>query len=97
MTVPSVIADPGMTEIARQVCDEILGSGQTKRLERPSMGGEDFAFYTQHLPAAFLRVGSAGEGTCDLPLHNSGFDINEDVLPLGAQLLSNCAIRFLES
>ena len=93
--VPSVVADNDMTELVRSTCEEILGAGKVKPLLRPSMGGEDFAFYTQHLPASFIRVGSAGEGSCNLPLHNSGFDIDEDVLPIGAQILSNCAISYL--
>jgi len=96
LTVPSVVADKELTELVRRTCQTILGDDKAKPIELPSMGGEDFAFYTQHIPAAFFRVGSAGDGVCNLPLHNSGFDIDEAVLPVGAQILSNCAINYLD-
>ncbi len=95
LTVPSVVADKEMTELVRSTCKTILGEDKAKPIELASMGGEDFAFYTDHIPAAFFRVGSAGDGVCNLPLHNSGFDIDEAVLPVGAQILSNCAINYL--
>ena len=90
-----MIAAPSLPELMRATCCQVLGENKAKTIEKPSMGGEDFAFYTQHVPAAFVRVGSAGAGTSNLPLHNSGFDIDEAVLPVGAQILSSCAVNYL--
>mgnify|MGYP002149341303 CR=1 FL=1 len=35
-------------------------------------------------PGAYLRLGQGGEGSCFL--HNSRYDFNDEVLPLGAAL-----------
>lgn len=93
--VPSIFADQDMTHLVRDTCVAILGEDHVHPILNPSMGAEDFAFYTLQLPAAFVRVGCAGKHTGHLPLHNSGFDIDEGVLPIGAQILSNCAINYL--
>ena len=53
----------------------------------PSMGGEDFAFMLQAKPGAYMRI---GQGQPELgrshPLHNSRYDFNDAILPLGAAL-----------
>ena len=53
----------------------------------PSMGAEDFSFMLQVKPGAYLRLGQGAEngvGSCFL--HNSRYDFNDEVLPLGAAL-----------
>jgi hippurate hydrolase len=53
----------------------------------PSMGAEDFSFMLQAKPGAYLRVGQgAPDGPGPHPLHNSRYDFNDDILPLGAAL-----------
>ena len=50
----------------------------------PSMGAEDFSFMLQIKPGAYLRIGQGGEGSCFL--HNSRYDFNDEILPLGSAL-----------
>ena len=53
----------------------------------PSMGAEDFSFMLQVKPGAYMRIGQGeenGVGSCFL--HNSRYDFNDDILPLGAAL-----------
>ena len=45
-------------------------------------GAADFAFMSQVKPGAYLRIGQGGHGSC--MLHNSRYDFNDDILPLGA-------------
>ena len=49
---------------------------------RPSMGGEDFAYYLEKVPGSFFRLGCRNEekGIVN-PFHSSRFDIDEEVLP----------------
>jgi amidohydrolase len=50
------------------------------------MGGEDFAFYSQQMPACFYRLGVQNpNGT---GLHTPTFDINEDALETGTGLMA---------
>ena len=57
----------------------------------PSMGAEDFSFMLQTRPGAYLRLGQGGEGGCFL--HNSRYDFNDEVLPLGAAMFASLAER----
>jgi amidohydrolase len=57
-----------------------------------SMAGEDFAYFLQQKPGAFIFLGSAKDEKA-FPHHHPRFDIDESVLPSGTQLL----IRIAES
>ncbi|MCY0879451.1 MAG: amidohydrolase [Firmicutes bacterium] len=53
---------------------------------QPSMGGEDFAYYLQQRPGAFLFLGAKpGHGTA-FPHHSPHFVIDERALPLGVEV-----------
>jgi hypothetical protein len=50
-------------------------------VKAPNMGGEDFAYYLEKLPGAFMFLSSSNpaKGT-DVSHHNPKFDVDEDVL-----------------
>lgn len=48
------------------------------------MGAEDFSFMLQKKPGAYLRIGQDAKGGAFL--HNSRYDFNDEILPLGAAL-----------
>ncbi|MFO0838538.1 MAG: amidohydrolase [Phycisphaerae bacterium] len=56
-------------------------------------GGEDFAYYGAHAPAAFVFLGAAKPGAPTFPHHHPRFDIDEDMLPVGAALLAQFALN----
>ena len=95
LIVPSMIANKQLTDFVRHIGADVLGENQVEEIPKPSMGGEDFAFYSQQLPAAFIRLGCHGSGIGNLPLHNSGFDIDERVLEVGVNMMANSAISYL--
>jgi len=59
----------------------------------PVMGGEDFAYYLQKVPGAFIFMGS-GDGMHH-PHHHPGFDLDERALEPAAALLAALAVSFL--
>ena len=72
---------------AADVAQKLVGHEHVDRAMDPSMGAEDFSFMLQVKPGAYLRLGQgleSGMGGCYL--HNSRYDFNDDVLPLGAAL-----------
>ena len=81
-------------DLCRVSGENILGSGKVRVLDKPSMGGEDFAEYVQQVPGCFLYIGT-GNGRCVYPWHHERFDIDEAVLPRGAELLAGIAQRYL--
>jgi amidohydrolase len=72
------------------VAEELVGAGNVIRDLDPSMGAEDFAFMLQKRPGAYFRIGQGGaESGCFL--HNSRYDFNDDILPLGSALFVRLA------
>ena len=78
---------------AADVAAALVGEQHVVRALPPSMGAEDFSFMLQVRPGAYLRLGQGGEGSCFL--HNSRYDFNDDVLPLGAALFASLVERSL--
>jgi hippurate hydrolase len=84
---PATINSRDEARFAADVAQRLLGHEHVDRTLEPSMGAEDFAFMLQVKPGAYLRLGQGtehGVGSCFL--HNSRYDFNDDVLPLGAAL-----------
>ncbi|GAB6050373.1 M20 aminoacylase family protein [Hydrogenophilus islandicus] len=80
---PPTINHPGCAEQAAQVAAALVGEAQIARDLPPSMGAEDFAYFLEKRPGAYLWIGNGpGEGGC--VLHNSRYDFNDAILPLGA-------------
>ena len=56
----------------------------------PAMTGEDFAWYLERRPGAFVWIGNGpGEGGCEL--HNSNYDFNDAILPAASGYLASVA------
>ena len=74
-----------------------LGAGLPLRRDLlPAMTGEDFAWYLQQRPGAFVWIGNGpGEGGCDL--HNANYDFNDSILPAAAGWLAGVARQALRS
>jgi hippurate hydrolase len=69
------------------VAQSLVGAEKLVRDMEPSMGAEDFSFMLQAKPGAYLRLGqSAGAGPTSCALHNSRYDFNDEVLPLGSAM-----------
>ena len=90
-TYPATINTEREAHFAADVAAGLVGEGNVVRQLPPSMGAEDFSFMLQVKPGAYLRLGQGGEGSCFL--HNSRYDFNDDVLPLGAALFASLVER----
>ena len=56
------------------------------------MGSEDFSFMLQTKPGAYFRLGQGGADS-GCVLHNSHFDFNDAVIPLGSAMFCALAER----
>jgi amidohydrolase len=91
---PTVNND-AMTRLMGQAAAEVVGRDKVVTGVR-TMGGEDMSFFLAQVPGAFAFVGSAPAGAKGAPHHSSHFDIEEESLVIGAELLTQTAVRFLE-
>ena len=81
---PATINTLPEAEFASNVAASLVGEARVMRNMPPSMGGEDFSFMLQAKPGAYMRLGQGGRDGCYL--HNSRYDFNDDILPLGSAL-----------
>ncbi|HEY3179622.1 MAG TPA: M20 aminoacylase family protein [Casimicrobiaceae bacterium] len=89
---PATVNHDAEAAFAMRVAETLVGPENVARNLDPSMGSEDFAFMLQARPGAFARLGQGGaESGCFL--HNSTYDFNDAVIPLGAGFLASLAER----
>jgi hippurate hydrolase len=81
---PATINTRREAMFAADVAESLVGAEHVIRDMDPSMGAEDFSFMLQVKPGAYMRIGQGGEGSC--MLHNSRYDFNDEILPLGSAL-----------
>jgi hippurate hydrolase len=89
---PATVNSEAETELAADVLAEIVGEANVRRDALPSMGAEDFSFMLQKRPGSYVWIGN-GEGGASL--HNSSYDFNDEVLPLGASYWARLVERVL--
>jgi hippurate hydrolase len=84
---PATVNTVPEAHFAADVAARLVGEEHVVRHMTPSMGGEDFAFMLQVKPGAYMRIGQGqpAQGRSH-PLHNSRYDFNDAILPLGAAL-----------
>ena len=89
---PATINTAAEARFAGDVAVSLLGAGHVVRDLEPSMGAEDFSFMLQAKPGAYLRIGQGAENGvgCNF-LHNTQYDFNDDILPLGSALHASLA------
>ena len=89
---PATINSAAEAHFAADVATSLLGREHVVRDLEPSMGAEDFSFMLQVRPGAYLRIGQGAENGvgCNF-LHNSRYDFNDEILPLGAALHASLA------
>ncbi len=92
---PPTINDAGAWKLAQQVAAKMLGESQVLEIE-PTMGGEDFAYYTEQVPGCFVGLGvrNEAEGAVFGP-HHPRFKVDEDALATGVALHVGYALATL--
>jgi amidohydrolase len=92
---PVLYNNEALTARARKYAVEYLGNENVVDLEI-WMAAEDFAFYTQHRPSCFYRLGTRNESRgITSSVHTPTFDIDEDALKTGMGLMSWMAVKEL--
>lgn len=90
---PSLINDEKLTSKTRQMMETYLGKENVIDLDM-RMTSEDFAYYSQEIPAVFYRLGTGNKARgITSPVHTPTFDIDEIALETGMGLLAWLAVQ----
>jgi amidohydrolase len=95
---PILINHPKATDLARGTIARLFGKKAIFEIERPVMGGEDFAYFLQKVPGSFLRLGirNPKKGAV-YPWHHPQFTVDEDTIKIGSAVLAGIAFDFLSN
>ncbi len=82
------INDPAATAAALASAREVFGEARVAEAAAPHTASEDFARFLAQEPGCFAFIGN---GEASRPLHNPGYDFNDDALPDGTRFLVRIA------
>ena len=94
---PALVNHERDAALIKKTAVSLFGEEDVVEVKNPAMPAEDFSFYLKEKEGAFVWLGTAQEGRTPWPLHNSRFDVDEDVLWRGAALLAQTAIDYLNA
>ncbi len=86
-----LVNDDSLSDAYLEAAADIVGAENISDQAQPATGSEDFADMLKVVPGAYCRVGHAGT----LPLHNPGFVLDPEVLPIGASIMARVVERRL--
>ncbi|RAU83829.1 M20 metallopeptidase family protein [Pontibacter arcticus] len=94
---PFLQNDPGLTGRAKAAAEVYLGTDNVVNLDL-WMGAEDFAYYSQQVPACFYRLGTRNEARgITSSVHTPTFDIEEKALETSIGLMAWLAVQELQA
>lgn len=92
--VPPVVNEATSSAVLAAAATTVLGPEAAVGTEQSS-GGEDFAWYLEHVPGAMARLGVwPGHGPMK-DIHQPTFDLDERALPFGVRVLTHAALNAL--
>ncbi len=83
--------DASVAEFERIVREE-LPSQRLEHMDTPVMGGEDFAFYAERVPACFYILGMEDGRWPSANLHQPTYDFNDAAIPFGIEAMAMLAV-----
>jgi amidohydrolase len=86
---PPLTNSPDMTALAREAALRSVGEANVLPLKSANMGAEDFSYYLEKIPGAYVRFGGQVEGREGFPAHSSKFDFDEEALAVAAAYYYN--------
>lgn len=93
---PPVINHPEVAKVLAAAGREALGEQAVVEVA-PFMGGEDFSYYLEKVPGAFMFVGVANpDKGIVYPQHHPKYDIDENALAYGMETMVRAALKLLK-
>jgi len=91
------VNDPAMCRHAREAAVSVVGAERVRSDVR-TMGGEDFSAFLERVPGVFIAVGSRNEARGLVwDHHHPRFDVDEECLRIGAEVLLRTTLGYLAS
>lgn len=94
---PPCVNDPAMTELVHEAAVASVGENKVDSGEEVlTAGSDDMSFFLNTVPGCYFIVGAHNEEKgAKYPHHHPRFNIDEDALPIGVEVLTRAALDFL--
>ncbi|WP_078550745.1 M20 family metallopeptidase [Litchfieldia alkalitelluris] len=94
---PAVVNHKDETLFLTEVAEKVPGVTLIEESD-PQMGGEDFAYYLQHVKGTFFFTGAKPEGVDNpYPHHHPKFDFNEKAMLVASKTLGSAVLHYIKS
>lgn len=91
---PPLINHAEPCRLAAKAAGSFLEKSSIVSPAEKAMFGEDFAYYLEKIPGAFLQLGCRNESkNCIFPLHHPQFNLDEECLKVGVRLFAELAFQ----
>lgn len=84
-----LVNDADLSDAYLEAAADIVGAENISGTDDPATGSEDFADMLKVVPGAYCRVGHSGT----VGLHNPGFFLDPEILPVGASIMARIVER----
>ncbi|MFL6022083.1 MAG: M20/M25/M40 family metallo-hydrolase, partial [Marmoricola sp.] len=92
--VPPVINDHAATGVLGEAIRRVVGDEGLQPTTQ-SLGGEDFAWYLEHVPGAMARLGTRTPGGATYDLHQGNLRVDDRAVTIAAKVLAVAALETL--
>jgi amidohydrolase len=95
---PPTTNDPAMADHVGRVARQVVGPDRFILVARPSLGGEDFAYYLQKVPGCFFLIGVEPLDQQSYPgLHSDRYDFTDAALAVGMRMFLSLVTSYRPS
>ena len=92
---PPTVNDPVMADYVARIAKQTLGPDRYFPVPRPSMGGEDFAYYLQKVPGCFFLIGvEPADRDSYPPLHSDRYDFTDAAIAVGMRMFIELVVNY---
>lgn len=95
MCYSPTVNDPRQFETVRDAITQVVGPEHLVIPEHSALGGEDFSFYCEKVPACFYWLGCHQPDTPRHPIHHGAFCPQWEALPIGMEIMVTAALKYL--
>ena len=81
---PATVNDAAKAAFATKVAAEVVGDEQVSMDAVPMMAAEDFSYFLQEAPGAYLFIGNGPSAG----LHQTTYNFNDEISPIGASFFA---------
>ena len=95
---PPCTNDAAMTEVVQNAAVESVGADKVDNGEEiMTTGSDDMAYFLNAVPGCYFIVGAKNtEKGANYPHHHPRFNVDEDAMPIGVEVLTRAALEFLK-